>query len=136
MSDDLISTLTEETCKCVEESADKILAHEELYNHYLAQIDKQSDSWKINYVESISCFRMEFNDQVLDFPDNWSIFSSVKDLLIKFSVFEIELTRENDEDLILDVIEPISGSIDVLKFKYRDGDLKCLATLSTTLKAA
>lgn len=62
--------------------------------------------FQLRYLESIGCYRLSFQEFVLDFPSNWSVFGEVKNTDL------IYVDHSLDQDFLLDVISEVCGNID------------------------
>ncbi len=72
--------------------------------------------FEVEYVKSISCYRMKINHISLDFPASWSIFSSIHKSSKLNNI--IHINRENDYDYLLQVVSPFSDyKSEILFFK-------------------
>ena len=112
----LISQIVEETyeesnensssdnCVDLQKYFEKKLNQVEFYsiNDYL---DQQLLTYQpLELEESISCYRLMFNDSTLDFPSNWSIFEEINDRDLLF------LDQSSDQDFLLDIFAELFGN--------------------------
>lgn len=58
----------------------------------------------LHYEAMTGCYRLNYNQSIIDFPSNWSIFKDIAD-----SSF-IYIDQDQDQDFLLDVFFEISGS--------------------------
>ena len=73
-------------------------------------------------LEKTKCYRLVFNEAVLDFPSNWSIFKEVKNEEV------IYLDSSLDEDFLLDVFSEVMGSFNNLIIVREESDVKLIFT--------
>lgn len=61
------------------------------------------DFKELKFKKDSRCYRLIYNEQVLDFPSNWSIFKEIK------SADVVYLDQSLDQDFLIDLFAEISG---------------------------
>lgn len=80
---------------------------------YLDQNKLKSSTLSLNL--NTRCYRMKFDEHILDFPSNWSFFSEVAE-----NEF-IYIDEEVDQDMLLDIFaEMLKEEVNVLVLKDND----------------
>jgi hypothetical protein len=110
--DNLINQLMEETYQSLPDDVDEATP-EAILNYYnqhdVPEIpesntlsfekyisNEKCSHYKIEYQEKTMCFRMKSNDQLVDFPSNWSYFSEAREALDLKILFVVEINEETD----------------------------------------
>jgi hypothetical protein len=114
--DILISKLIEETCTDGVEK-DQPNSFVDLRNYFekrLNEVDFISiadyldqhhlDHQELSLQSQSGCYRLVLKQSILDFPSNWSIFSSIKDSDLVF------LNQSMDQDYLLDLFAELCGN--------------------------
>ena len=49
-------------------------------HHFEKELDRQNLKYcRMQFIEKIGCYRIIINEQIFDFPVNWSIFSEIRE---------------------------------------------------------
>ncbi|MDO9182836.1 MAG: hypothetical protein Q7U04_10535 [Bacteriovorax sp.] len=114
--DTLISKLIEETCAgpAVNDQPNNSTDLRKYFEKRLNQVDFISigdylDQHHLTHQSLIfqnnsSCYRLSYNESVLDFPSNWSVFQSIKNSDL------IYVDQTLDQDFLLDIFSEVSGA--------------------------
>lgn len=83
---------------------------------YLSQNDLSMSELMLQ--EQTQCYRLEFNESVLDFPVNWSIFKEIgaEDLVF--------VDQSLDQDFLLDIFSELTGQYSNLALVKENGSVK------------
>lgn len=83
---------------------------------YLAQNELEMSELMLQ--EQTQCYRLTYNESVLDFPVNWSIFKEigVEDL--------VYVDQSLDQDFLLDIFSEVTGGYKNLALIKEDGKVK------------
>ena len=113
--DTLISMLIDETCneKTEKDQPENVLDLQKYFEKRLNQVDyisiddyftqNELNYQPLKYEGKNGCYRLIYNQTILDFPSNWSVFNEIKNKNL------IYLNTEADEDFLLDVFTELSG---------------------------
>ena len=85
-------------------------------NDYLAQNNLEMSDLMLQ--DQTQCYRLIYNDSVLDFPVNWSIF---KEIGVEDLVF---VDQSLDQDFLLDIFSEITGGYKNLALVKENGQVK------------
>lgn len=70
---------------------------------------------KLDYIDHLKCYRMYFQNQILDFPENWSFFKSLAPLDC------VLIDKDFNSDMILDLFsELLEREIELLVIKDKE----------------
>jgi hypothetical protein len=116
----LISKLIEETCQ--EENSEGLNTEpitkpmEDLSSYFERRVnqveylslakyifDQSLTAIELKFNQSTKCFKMKIGNIELDFPSNWSVFSTISTTEV------IYVNRENDTDFLCDILTEISA---------------------------
>jgi len=84
----------------------------EVEGEFLSQVEqliKRNESLQINlnYRPSSGCYRVIVNNEVVDFPKNWSVFSELYKANDKEEDFFCCLNEKDDKDHVLKILEKL-----------------------------
>lgn len=64
---------------------------------------QQINPFHLSFNPSSGCYRLHFENSILDFPSNWSIFKAISEKDV------VSIDADNDEDFLLDIFAELSG---------------------------
>jgi hypothetical protein len=134
--DTLISKLIEETCTSQPEESEQIGPAVDLRSYFEKRLNQVEYHSLMDYLgqnqiaftnmlfqKETGCYQLRWNETVLDFPSNWSIFQNIATSELIF------VDKEVDSDFLLDVFAEVTGSFNNIAVT-KEGDTVNLVLLS------
>ncbi len=138
IEDTLISKLIEETCNSQADESEQLGPAVDLrsyfekrlnqveYNSLMDYLGQNQISFKgLVFQKETGCYQLSWNETVLDFPSNWSIFQNIQTSELIF------VDRDVDSDFLLDIFAEVTGSFNNIAVA-REEDVVSLVLLSET----
>lgn len=85
---------------------------------YLIQHDLRMSA--LTFQEESKCYRLTYNESVLDFPSNWSIFKDIK------SEDVVYVDQSLDQDFLLDIFSELTGIYSNLALVKEEKEVKLI----------
>ena len=117
VEDTLISKLIEETCKSQSEESEQLSPAVDLRSYFEKKLNQVEYHSLMDYLgqnqimfknmplqKETGCYQLHWNEMVLDFPSNWSIFQNIQTSELIF------VDRDVDNDFLLDIFAEVTGS--------------------------
>jgi hypothetical protein len=128
IEDTLISKLIEETCNSQADESEQMGPAIDLrsyfekrlnqveYNSLMDYLGQNKISFKnLTFQKETGCYQLSWNETVLDFPSNWSIFQNIQTSELIF------VDREVDGDFLLDIFAEVTGSFNNIAVTREEG---------------
>ena len=127
IEDTLISKLIEETCNSQADESEQLGPAVDLrsyfekrlnqveYNSLMDYLGQNQISFKnLTFQKETGCYQLCWNETVVDFPSNWSIFQNIQTSELIF------VDRDVDSDFLLDVFAEVTGSFNNIAVTRED----------------
>lgn len=120
VDENFLSKMVEETYQLISDEG-KVLYFNSTFGELLH--DLKVSYFPCKFVDSISCFRTKIGETCIDFPSNWSIFSTIKKKVDSNEEIVFRINKNGDEEKLLDVMKQFVNYPSELLFIFSNRQL-------------